>query len=268
LLDVPWAENEELADSIKLKDIEQTMSIPNADYKIYEAIELKRSSTKEPKPVLEFDLQTAAPLRRRLDDTGVIFSLKNSYNVIVKDGGFITIDKTRGPKTNTNTEGKTKDDTKGGLFVTLFGTNGPLLDVLIRDMHPMFLTRDDWMSGKEYAAALSSYLSGERIRICQTFELWIFFRFDLKLKTFLGHDIMCDVINKNTSLRGSFKDTNLYQFYTTLLIYALKVLLFLLMQTVSESANVFLSLALCYHCLLFILSVYKIIITTTYYYEL
>jgi hypothetical protein len=264
LLDVPWAENEELADSVKLKDIEKTMSISNADYKIYEAIELKRSSMKDPKPVLELDLQTATPLRRRLMDTGTIFSLKNAYNVIGKDGGFITIDKTRGPKTNTRTEGKTADDTKGGLFVTLFGKNGPTLDVLIRDMHPMFLTRDDWMSGKEYAIALSSYLSAENIRICMTFELWIFFRFDLRLKTFLGHDMMCDVINKNTSLRGSFKDTNLYQFYTTLLIYALKVLLlFLLMQTVSESTNVFLSLALCYHCLLFILYIYKIIITTT-----
>jgi hypothetical protein len=237
-LDVPWATSEELANSPALEDIELSMRIPHEDFKLYETIEESRFNAKEPLPVLEFDVQTAAPLRRRLDDTGEIFSLVNAYDVILKDGGFLTIDKTRAPKTNSSKKGRggtaasvaasEQDEavvsaTKGNMLSIYFGPNGPSFDVLIRALHPILLTKNDWLTVNDYSLSLSTYLASKNIKICMAFELWIYFRLHIKKNYFAGHNSICNAVASHASIRGSLKDLNLYQVYTTMTIYAIKV---------------------------------------------
>jgi hypothetical protein len=209
---------------VLLSDIRKALKISKEDYKIYRAIEMKRCYTENAKPVLELDLQTAHPLRRRLDDTGIVFTLQTAYKRIADIGGFFTMGKTRGTKTNTDPKkGKDASQTKGNLFKTFFGEKSIDFDILIRDLHPMFLTRNDWMSLSEYATSLPSVLAHDKVKICTAFELWIFLRFEFKKKIFLGHDSLIKVVNNNASLRGAFKDTNVIQIYSTLVIYGVKV---------------------------------------------
>jgi hypothetical protein len=250
------------------------MRIPHEDFKIYQAIEKARYLSKEPSPVLELDVQTAAPLRRRLDDTGKIFSLVNAYEVILKDGGFLSIDKTRAPKTNSSKKGrggtdasvaasepeKPVSETKGNMLSSYFGPNGPSFDVLIRSLHPMFLTKNEWLTVKDYSLSLSTYLASDNIKICMAFELWIYFRLHMKKNFFLGHTTICNAVSSHASIRGALKDLNLYQVYTTMTIYAIKVRRY--KQTVSISSN-FSFLVLCalsyyYFWLLVMLAVIEI----------
>jgi hypothetical protein len=234
---VPWAPTEELATSPLLKDIELSMRIPHEDFLIYQTIETSRFNAKEPSPVFEYDVQTAAPLRRRLDDTGKIFSLANAYEVIVRDGGFLSIDKTRAPKTNRSSKGtgdtaaavaasepeEPVSETKGNMLKSYFGANGPSFDVLIRALHPIFLTKNEWLTVNDYSISLSTYLAGNRIQICMAFEVWIYFRLHIKKNYFAGHNTICNIVSKHTSIRGAFKNLNLFQVYTTMTIYAIKV---------------------------------------------
>jgi hypothetical protein len=235
---VAWPEEVQLATSPALEDIELSMRLPHGDFKLYETIEMSRFNAKEPLPFMEFDVQTAAPLRHRLDDKGKIFSLLNAYEVILEDGGFLSIDKTRAPKTNRSSKGtgdtaaavaapepeEPVSDTKGNLLSLYFGPNGPSFDVLIRALHPIFFTKNEWLTMNDYSLSICTYLSSPNIKICMAFELWIYFRLHIKKNYFLGHNTILNIVNSGrTSIRGSFKDLNLYQIYTTMTIYAIKV---------------------------------------------
>jgi hypothetical protein len=232
-----------------LKDVQDSLAFTKEDYEVYEAIENSRSATKEPHFFTELDLVTAAPLRFRLEDTGKVFSLDNAYKVIGEDGGYVAIDKTRAPKTNRTITVEDErpaavapaaavdnappppgprpyDFSKGNLLKLFFGAKGSDFDVLLRDLHPIFFTRNLWLTVGDYALSLSSYLACDAIKICTAFELVIYFRLYFKKKSegFFGHNAMCNIIMKITSIRGSFKDTNLFQLYTTLITFSLKVL--------------------------------------------
>jgi hypothetical protein len=201
------------------------MGVPSEDILIYEAIENQRSYYKDPEPVSELDLQTSNPLRRRLDDTGRVFTLQNAYKRIVKNGGFLTTRNTRATKTNTTKAGKDVNKTKGSLFKFYFGPKGVELDVLIRELHAMILTRNSWMNLKNYAVGLFLILAHDKVKVLTAFELWIFFRLEMKKEktVFLGHKNMVTVVMKNASIRGAFKETNLMHLYTTLVVYVIKV---------------------------------------------
>jgi hypothetical protein len=132
--------------------------------------------------------------------------------------------KTRAAKTNTDTtKGRDPNKTKGNLFKVFFGQKSIDFDMLIRDLHPMFLTGDHWMSLSEYVSALASILAHDKVKICTAFELCIFLRFEFKKKIFLGHVNLLKVVQGNASMRGAFKDTNVLQIYSTLVIYGVKV---------------------------------------------
>jgi hypothetical protein len=161
----------------------------------------------------------------------------NAYEVILEDGGFLSIDKTRAPKTNRSNKDtggtaaavaeseaeESVSETKGNMLKSYFGANGPSFDVLIRALHPIFLTKNEWLTVKDYSLSLSTYLARPNIKICMAFELWIYFRLHIKKNYFAGHITICNAVTSHASIRGSFKNLNLYQVYTTMTIYAIKV---------------------------------------------
>jgi hypothetical protein len=81
------------------------------------------------------------------------------------------------------------------------------------------------MNLKNYAVGLFLILAHDKVKVLTAFELWIFFRLEMKKEktVFLGHKNMVTVVMKNASIRGAFKETNLMHLYTTLVVYVIKV---------------------------------------------
>jgi hypothetical protein len=123
-------------------------------------------------------------LKRRLTDVRAPFSLYNSlYPKLLASGGTISIG-TRAPKKVSKVKASlnTANDSKDHQLKTLFGRSASDFDVFLRDLHPMVVASDGWMSNSIYMLSLGDLLT--QLRVCTNAELVVYLRYDSIAKQF------------------------------------------------------------------------------------
>jgi hypothetical protein len=123
-------------------------------------------------------------LKRRLNDVMAPFSLcKSLYPKLLASGGTISIG-TRAPKKVSKVKASlnTANDSKDHQLKTLFGRSASDFDVFLRDLHPMVVAADGWMSNTIYMLSLGNLL--DSLRVCTNAELIVYLRYDSIAKRF------------------------------------------------------------------------------------
>jgi hypothetical protein len=116
-------------------------------------------------------------LKRRLCSVDAPFSLKTVYSRLLSIGGTIVYG-TRAPKKKCKTVGliNSADASKDNQVKILFGNAAPDFDILLRDLHPMVVAKDGWMTCDLYMNTLGSLTY--QLRVCSLTELIVYLRFD------------------------------------------------------------------------------------------